>query len=108
MNQGLDEIAAAHTPVNALVLDPDRPNILYLATSGYGVFKSSDGGTTWAAFNDGLTFLDVRSLALVRSRPEAHGGRRLGALSPGTLYAGTRAEFSRFRRKVLRAAKLWR
>jgi photosystem II stability/assembly factor-like uncharacterized protein len=89
INQGLDEIVAAHAPVNALVLDPDRPNILYLATSGYGVFKSSDGGTTWAAFNDGLTFLDVRSLALVRSGSEAHGGRRLGAPSPGTLYAGT-------------------
>jgi photosystem II stability/assembly factor-like uncharacterized protein len=89
MNQGLDEIAAAHAPVNALVLDPDRPNILYLATSGYGVFKSSDGRTTWAAFNDGLTFLDVRSLALVRPGREARRGGRLGALDPGTLYAGT-------------------
>jgi hypothetical protein len=49
---------------------------LYLATSGPGVFKSSDGGATWAAFNDGLTFLDVCSLAIVR-----------GALP--ALYAGT-------------------
>ena len=88
INQGLDEIAAAHPSVNALLVDADRPNILYLATSGYGVFKSSDGGTTWAAFNDGLTFLDVRSLALVRSGPEAHGGRPR-APGPSTVYAGT-------------------
>ena len=88
INQGLDEIAAAHPSVNALLVDADRPNILYLATSGYGVFKSSDGGTTWAAFNDGLTFLDVRSLALVRSGPEAHGGRPR-APSPSTVYVGT-------------------
>ena len=89
INQGLDEIVAAQAPVNPLALDPDRPNILYLATSGYGVFKSSDGGTTWAAFNDGLTNLDVRSLALVGPGMEAHRDRRLGALSPHTLYAGT-------------------
>ena len=61
MNQGLDEIAAAHTPVNALVLDPDRPNILFLATSGYGVFKSSDGGTTWAAFNGSVANRNTES-----------------------------------------------
>jgi photosystem II stability/assembly factor-like uncharacterized protein len=89
INQGLDEIADAHAPVNALVLDPDRPNILYLATSGYGVFKSSDGGATWAAFNSGLTNLDVRSLALVRPGAEAHRDHRPGALGPDTLYAGT-------------------
>jgi hypothetical protein len=37
------------------------------------VFKSSDGGATWAPFNDGLTNLDVRVLAIAR----------------GTVYAGT-------------------
>jgi hypothetical protein len=62
-NQGLEEIVAAHTTVNALLVDGD---VLYLATSGYGVFKSSDGGATRSGFNDGLTFPDVRSLAVVR------------------------------------------
>jgi hypothetical protein len=89
INQGLDQIVAAHPPINALLVDPDRPNIVYLATSGYGVFKSSDAGATWAAFNAGLTFLDVRSLALVRPGMEGRPGRQLGALSPDTLYAGT-------------------
>lgn len=86
INQGLDEIVAAHAPVNALLVDGD---VLYLATSGHGVFKSSDGGATWASFNDGLTSLDVRSLALVHPGMEAHRGRRPGALSPDTLFAGT-------------------
>jgi photosystem II stability/assembly factor-like uncharacterized protein len=62
INQGLDEIVAAHTAVNALLVDGDA---LYLATSGHGVFKSADGGATWTSFNDGLTFLDVRSMAIV-------------------------------------------
>jgi hypothetical protein len=88
INHGLDEIVAAHPVVNALLVDPERPNILYLATSGHGVFRSSDGGASWAAFNDGLTNLDVRSLALVRGSPTEHRGRP-GALSRDTLYAGT-------------------
>ena len=71
INQGLDEIIVAHPPVNALLVDADRPDVLYLATSGYGVFKSCDGGSTWAAFNDGLTFLDVLSLAIVRGASHA-------------------------------------
>jgi photosystem II stability/assembly factor-like uncharacterized protein len=86
INQGLDQIIAAHPPVNALLVDPDRTDVLYLATSGYGVFRSSDGGTTWAAFNDGLTFLNVRSLALVRRGP---AGRRGSVVDLNTLYAGT-------------------
>lgn len=93
INQGLDEILAAHATVNALVVDPERANILYLATSGYGVFRSTDGGATWTAFNDGLTLLDVRSLALVR--PARRGGQ---PRVPGstTLYAGTPGGIFRF------------
>ena len=97
INQGLDEIVAAHTTVNALLVDGD---VLYLATSGHGVFKSADGGATWASFNDGLAFLDVRSLALVRRRSAAHRASRLGALSPDILYAATPGGISRFSRKV--------
>jgi photosystem II stability/assembly factor-like uncharacterized protein len=76
INNGLGDLIDARVNVNALILDPDHPNVLYLGTSGYGVFKSSDGGATWTAFNDGLAFPDVRVLAIVR-----------GA-SP-TVYAGT-------------------
>jgi photosystem II stability/assembly factor-like uncharacterized protein len=89
INQGLDQIVAAHASVNALAVDPARTEVLYLATSGYGVFRSTDSGANWAAFNDGLTFLDVRSLALSQRDPGAPRGRRSGVLGSNTLYAGT-------------------
>jgi photosystem II stability/assembly factor-like uncharacterized protein len=73
-NQLNDVLAVA--PANALLIDPAQSNVLYLATSGSGVFKSSDGGITWTAFNDGLTQLDVRAVALL------HG-------DSFTLFAGT-------------------
>jgi photosystem II stability/assembly factor-like uncharacterized protein len=89
INNGLGELLGASVNVNALVLDPDHPDILYLGTSGYGVFESSDGGATWAAFNDGLTFLDVRSLAIVRgASPTLYAGTPGGIfkiVDPGTL-----------------------
>jgi photosystem II stability/assembly factor-like uncharacterized protein len=89
INQGLEDVVAAHLAVNALLLDPDHPTELYLGTSGLGVFKSSDSGATWAPFNDGLTFLDVRSLAIVRRPAAPSRGSRPGVPGPNTLYAGT-------------------
>ena len=40
--------------VLALVINPVAPNILYVGTSGAGVFRSTDGGNTWAAISAGL------------------------------------------------------
>jgi photosystem II stability/assembly factor-like uncharacterized protein len=62
--------------VNALVLDPVDPEVLYASTLQHGVFKTVDGGATWARLGTGLEGLTVRFLALdPRSR--------------GTLYTGT-------------------
>ena len=60
--------------VAALAVDPAVPATLYAATDG-GVYRSSDGGESWRAFNAGLTDPDVTSLALDAT------GR--------TIYAGT-------------------
>jgi photosystem II stability/assembly factor-like uncharacterized protein len=49
---------------------------IYAGTDGRGVFKSTDGGFTWAPSNNGLTNLFVFSLA----KDEA---------TPSTVYAGT-------------------
>ena len=51
------------------------PATLYAGTAG-GVFKSSDGGESWAAANTGLTNLSVQALAI-------------NPTTPATLYAGT-------------------
>ena len=62
--------------VRALVVNPADPATLYAGTSGGGVFKSTNRGTTWTAVNTGLTGTDVLSLAL-------------DPANPATLYAGT-------------------
>ena len=61
--------------VTALAVDPVHPATLYAATSGSGIFRSTDAGRTWRPFNAGLDVLDIASLAI-----DATGGR---------LYAGT-------------------
>jgi photosystem II stability/assembly factor-like uncharacterized protein len=72
--------------VSAIVLDPQAPATLYAGLSGEvrdcsasrcsGVFKSTNGGATWAAMNDGLTNLSVTALAI-------------DSQTSNTLYAGT-------------------
>jgi hypothetical protein len=55
--------------INALIVNPGNSNAVYLATTGFGVFKSSDGSATWAPYNDGLRSIDVRALAINRGAP---------------------------------------
>ena len=50
--------------VTAVVVDPREPRAMYVAVAGDGVFKSQDGGRSWAAINSGLDGLDVRGLAV--------------------------------------------
>jgi photosystem II stability/assembly factor-like uncharacterized protein len=62
--------------VTVLAIHPDDPAIVYAGTDAAGVFKTSDGGATWAAVNMGLTNPHIRALGI---HPAA----------PDTLYAGT-------------------
>jgi len=63
-------------PVNDIVVDPDIPNTLYIATD-VGVFETSDGGTTWAPVGTGLPSVVIMSLKL------HHATRILRAASYG-------------------------
>jgi hypothetical protein len=63
-------------PVNAIVLDPDIANTLYIATD-IGVFVTSNGGTTWSTLGTGLP--DVAVLSLVFH----HATRTLRAATHG-------------------------
>src|SRR5262245_58128920 len=38
----------------AVAIDPTTPTTLYAGTNGGGFFKSTDGGTTWSAINEGV------------------------------------------------------
>jgi hypothetical protein len=77
VNTGLPEFAGG---VNALVIDPDHPQILYAGLSddypsidkdqqAARLFRSIDGGETWVAFNDGLRNVAVQNLVLARGTP---------------------------------------
>src|ERR1017187_1377515 len=50
-------------PVNDLVIDPDIPNTLYIATD-IGVFRSVDGGGSWLPLASGLPYVVVNSVKL--------------------------------------------
>ena len=83
VSQGLPK--SGGTVIERFAFDAADPKTIYAATSSmdvldfvsgtaaYGVFKSTDGGDTWAAANTGLESLEVEGLAA----------------APGILYAGT-------------------
>ncbi len=64
------------TPANLSILSiaqsPARPQRLLLGTEGGGVWRSEDGGATFAAANRGL--YNVRVMALVKNGPEILAG----------------------------------
>jgi hypothetical protein len=62
--------------VGAIAINPQNPNILYVAT-WTGVSKSTDGAATWADANNGLTASVVSATAVTGS---------------GTLYAATHGD----------------
>jgi photosystem II stability/assembly factor-like uncharacterized protein len=45
-----------------LAIDPRKPQSLYVGTAGQGVFRSTDGGVTFRAFNQGFTKADVTTV----------------------------------------------
>ncbi|MBI4464983.1 MAG: hypothetical protein HY647_09790 [Acidobacteria bacterium] len=62
--------------ITSMAIDPANSATVYAGTDGGGIFKSTDGGQSWAAANSGLTDSDVNVVAIAPS-------------SPGTLYTGT-------------------
>ncbi|HBG04174.1 MAG: hypothetical protein A2075_16045 [Geobacteraceae bacterium GWC2_58_44] len=50
--------------ISRIVIDPTAPQTVYAAHSIRGVFKSSNGGASWSAVNNGLWSTAVTSLAI--------------------------------------------
>src|SRR5262249_38476204 len=63
-------------PVNDIVIDPDLPNTLYVATDA-GVMITTDGGASWSSLGNGLPRVVVHSLVMSRKtrvlRAGTHG-----------------------------------
>lgn len=46
--------------INAIAVDPNDSNVIYIGVWGQGIYKSIDGGINWYSSSSGLTFLDVQ------------------------------------------------
>ena len=63
-------------PVQCLAVDPVSSETVYAGTYGGGVYKTSDGGMTWTATNQGMSATDVTALVIDPAENQ-------------TIYAGT-------------------
>ena len=69
-------IGPSPAAVEAIAVDLQGSGTIFIGSIAGGVRKSSDGGTTWSAVNNGLTSPIVQALAIDASGPQ-------------TVYAGT-------------------
>ena len=86
-----------HTSINAIAVHPSDPNVAYVVTSRYesetaiGIYKTTNGGETWVAANDGLSDLNTNDL-------------QMDPAAPDTLYVATDSGVY----KTMDAARTWR
>ena len=71
----------AQSDVRATVSDPLHPEHVYAASTA-GIFRSDDGGQTWAAANQGIDLPDVLTIALDTRQPQ----HLYAAAASGALY----------------------
>jgi len=50
--------------IHQIAVDPGHPQLIYAATSNYGILKSADGGATWNLSNQGLESYTHRAVAI--------------------------------------------
>jgi hypothetical protein len=64
VNNGLPEARAGGRPeeIRTLAVDPLDSNIVYAALSGYGIYRTTNGGRSWHEFNQGLSFPMARPI----------------------------------------------
>jgi hypothetical protein len=65
-------------PIVVIQLHPKNPDIIYVTTNDY-IYKSRDGGQTWANISKGMSHSRVISMAVDPSYP-------------ATVYAGTKGD----------------
>ena len=86
-------IPTASFGVGDIIVDPQNSNNVYMGTVEYfrlsesrgvlgdfGVYNSTDGGTTWEEFNSGLNHLGVFSLELSEENRILYAGTRAGGV----------------------------
>lgn len=66
LNNGLD----SHAALIALTISPSDRSVLYVTTSGEGIYGSKDGGNTWRAYNTGLDNLELQWVEVSPVNPQ--------------------------------------
>ena len=61
---GGDYVSVPWTVISSIVIDPQEPQTVYAADYSLGVYRSTDGGLSWLAINEGLSTKAVMALAL--------------------------------------------
>jgi hypothetical protein len=56
--------------VQSLLINPTDNNIMYAGAVNGGIWKTTDGGTTWTPLTDGLTSLSMAGMALDPGNPD--------------------------------------
>lgn len=50
--------------VTVVRFDPLAPNVVWVGTIEHGIFRSTDGGVTWAPMNNGLSIGEIGAIAI--------------------------------------------
>ncbi len=75
--------------ISDAVVDPADADTLYIAVRNDGIYKSTDGGTSWTALAAGPTGGDADWLRLAIGQNGASGSNFVVAKQSGTLYVST-------------------
>jgi photosystem II stability/assembly factor-like uncharacterized protein len=62
--------AAVSGRITGIAADQGNANIIYVAAAGGGVWKTIDGGNTWAPLTDAQQSLSMGAIAVARSNPQ--------------------------------------
>ena len=80
----LDDLPFAY--LQALVLDPTAPDILYAAARDRGIFKSVDGGVTWKQATTGLATTRMQTLVIDPLHSQVLYAATGQNVNPGAVY----------------------
>src|SRR4029453_38461 len=96
-NTGITDVKA----IQAIVVSPANPSVAYCTVFDgvnpaiAGIYKTTDGGTSWAVSSTGITNLNILSIAINPFNPNVlYAGSSLilpGSLGPSTMYRSNNA-----------------
>ena len=58
--------------VNAIEVDPSNSNIIYVGTPGGGLWRTKNGGITWAPLTDGIPRMGISGIAIDYTSPPSN------------------------------------